>query len=183
MVGLEEKIEINEIGSYIKYALESKDKDCASLACGIVSDLSGGMGERMNEYLDDFVPCLHNLLRDPSHDRKVKPPALRALGDLCTYSGQQFNQKYLDGTLTILSMAARMSTQTQAHAEDLETLEYLRELREEILDSYITILMAAGESNCLTHFHNFLEAIFEFLEAVVHLDGSDHTRDMNRILY
>lgn len=109
VVGLGDKIDISDIGNYIKYALESKDNDCAKLACGIISDLSGSMEERMNEYLDDFVPCLHNILRDQTMDRKIKLPALHALGDLCMYSGQVFNQKFLDSTLTILSQAARMS--------------------------------------------------------------------------
>jgi hypothetical protein len=40
---LKEKINITQIGSYIKYALESKDNDCTKLACGIISDLSGTM--------------------------------------------------------------------------------------------------------------------------------------------
>ena len=111
VVGLGEKIDISEIGNYIKYALESKDYDCAKLACGIISDLSGSMEKRMTEYLDDFGPCLHNILRDQEIDRKIKLPALHALGDLCVYCGEQFNQKFLAGTLVILSLAARMSTQ------------------------------------------------------------------------
>ena len=167
VVGLGEAIDISEIGSYIKYALESKDTECASLACGIISDLSGSMAERMNEYLDDFVPCLHNILRDQSYERKIKLPALHALGDLCMYSGEQFHQKYLDGTLTILSMAARMSTQTQAHVDDVDTLEFLSELREEIIDQYIIILMAAGDTGRPAHFNPVLETIFDFLEATV----------------
>ena len=112
VVGLGDKIDISEIGCYIKYALESRDNDCAKLACGIISDLSGSMEERMNEYLDDFVPCLHNILRDQTMDRKVKLTALHALGDLCVYSGEVFNKKFLEGTMTILSQAARMSCQT-----------------------------------------------------------------------
>jgi hypothetical protein len=99
VVGLGEKINITEIGSYIKYALESKDNDCSKLACGIVSDLSESMGLRMEEYLDDFVPCLHNILRDNTLNRKVKPAALHALGDLSMYSGPSFIQKFLDSTM------------------------------------------------------------------------------------
>lgn len=88
----------------------------------------------MNEYLDDFVPCLHNILRDQEIDRKIKLPALHALGDLCVYCGELFNQKYLNGTLVILSLAARMSTQVQAYQNDDDTLDFLEELREEIID-------------------------------------------------
>jgi hypothetical protein len=46
---LGERLEFNEtIGSYIKYALESKENDCTKLACGIVSDLSGSLEDGMN---------------------------------------------------------------------------------------------------------------------------------------
>jgi len=90
VVGVGDKIDITAIGSYIKYALESKDSDCVKLACGIVSDLSQSMEERMEEYLDDFVPCLHNILRDNTLDRKIKPEALIALGDLSMHSGPAF---------------------------------------------------------------------------------------------
>ena len=102
VVGLGDKIEFQEIGKYIKYALESKDNDCAKLACGIISDLSGSTGEKMNEYLDDFVPCLQNILKDEALDRKIKLPALHALGDLCMYCGAAFNNKFLDSTLAML---------------------------------------------------------------------------------
>lgn len=61
-VGLGESVEISQIGCYIKLALQTQDDDCAKIACGIVSDLSNSMGERLNEYLEDFVPCLHAIL-------------------------------------------------------------------------------------------------------------------------
>jgi hypothetical protein len=51
-------LDLQKIGVYIKHALESKDNECASLACGIISDLSSNLQEGMNAYLDDFVPCL-----------------------------------------------------------------------------------------------------------------------------
>jgi hypothetical protein len=33
-------LDLQKIGVYIKHALESRDNECASLACGIISDLS-----------------------------------------------------------------------------------------------------------------------------------------------
>ena len=59
MVGAGDKIDIKDIGKYIKYALQSKENECTKLASGIISDLSASMGDRMCEYLEDFVPCLH----------------------------------------------------------------------------------------------------------------------------
>ena len=57
IVGCGDKVELKEIGRYIKFALESQENECMKLACGIISDL--GEDSRMGDYLDDFVPCLH----------------------------------------------------------------------------------------------------------------------------
>jgi hypothetical protein len=110
VVGVGEKLEFGEIGNYIKYALQSQENDCTKLACGIISDLSCSMESGMNDYLDDFVPCLHAILSDNTLDRRIKLRALRALGDLSTYCAEVFNSKFLERTLTILSLAARSST-------------------------------------------------------------------------
>lgn len=37
----------------------------------------------MGDYLDDFVPCLHAIMRDDTCSRQIKIPALSALGELC----------------------------------------------------------------------------------------------------
>ena len=134
-VGAGENINLAEIGVYLKHALQSQDDDCAKLACGIISDLAGTMQDRLNEYLDDFVPCLHTILRSSDMDRKIKLPALQALGDLSLNSGDPFNQRHLNDTLVILAAAATMSTALQSvPQEDQDTLEFLHDLRESLLE-------------------------------------------------
>ena len=61
-VGLGDKIDLAEIGRYLKVALKQTDDDCAKNACGIVSDLSNSIGSGLDMYLGDFVPCLHDIL-------------------------------------------------------------------------------------------------------------------------
>ena len=89
--GLGESIDITEMACYIKYALQSQDDDCAKLACGIISDLSSSMQNKLDQYLADFVPCLHDILRKEDVDRKIKLTAMHALGDLSLNSGDVFN--------------------------------------------------------------------------------------------
>jgi importin subunit beta-1 len=125
--GQGENIDISQIGSYVKYALESQDDDCARLACGIITDLASNMGTRLAEYLPDFAPCLHNILRSNTINQKIKLPALHALGDLSLNIGDQFNQYFLAETMTILCSAAQMSVMTQSDVP--ETVEFLKELR------------------------------------------------------
>ena len=99
VVGCGEHIEIPEVGQYIKHALESKETDCTKLACGIISDLSGAHQGKMSEFLDDFVPCLHDILRDQTIQKEMKIPALHAMGDLAVYCAARFCQSYLTWTL------------------------------------------------------------------------------------
>ena len=95
VVGCREKIDLEPIGPYIKHALESNENECTQLACGIISDLSEALNENMAQYIDDFVPLLLQILSNGTLDRKIKPHAIRAIGDFSMYCGEQFNQKYL----------------------------------------------------------------------------------------
>jgi len=168
IVGCGDKVELTEIGKYIKHALESQENECIKLACGIISDLAEDA--RMADFLVDFVPCLHKILSDQTLQREIKIPALHALGELCLNQGQIFNQIYLDNTLTLLNLAARASIQTGSHIEDQETVEYMKELRETIIDQYTVILMSAEDNQCLDKFNNYLEMMFDFLEAASKID-------------
>ncbi len=38
--GVGDKVNVNEFGKYIVFALTGKDDDCSKLACGLVSDLA-----------------------------------------------------------------------------------------------------------------------------------------------
>lgn len=167
---------MSEIGKYLKYALESQDDDCAKLACGIISDLAGAMQDGLNQYLEDFVPCLHNILRSADTDRKIKLPALQALGDLSLNSGDQFNQRYLNDTLVILNAAASMSTQIeQIPSDDQETFTFLADLRESLLEQYGTILIAISDSADAQQkslFQQYLACICDFLEATLRIEGT-----------
>lgn len=125
----------------------------------------------MEQYLDDFVPCLHAILSDEARDRRIKLPALHALGDLCVYCGQMFNQKFLSGTLQILSLAARTSTQVTGYQGDEDTIEFLSELREAIIDQYITIVMSAVDTGSLDILVTYLENIFVFLTEALKVNG------------
>jgi hypothetical protein len=104
--GLGTDIDVKEIACFVKYALQSEELECARLACGIVSDMSGSMQSGLDEYLADFVPCLHDILRNENIDRSIKLPAFHALGDLSLNSGDSFNKLYLHETLQFLNMAS-----------------------------------------------------------------------------
>ena len=56
--GIGGRINLDEFGQYIVWALKGTDDECVRLACGIVSDLAGALKMRISKYLLDFVPNL-----------------------------------------------------------------------------------------------------------------------------
>jgi hypothetical protein len=95
VAGVGEKVDITEMGRYIKHALEQSDDDCARLACGTIDDLATQMGPKLVQYLSDFVPCLLKILVSSDVDQRIKIPALSALGSIALNQGDAFNKTYL----------------------------------------------------------------------------------------
>ena len=62
--GIGGRINVNEFGSYIVWALNGDDDECIRLACGLVSDLASALKEGITRYLTDFVPPLLKILKD-----------------------------------------------------------------------------------------------------------------------
>jgi hypothetical protein len=62
--GIGERINIDEFGQYLVWALKGEDDECIRLACGIVSDLANALKQRVSKYLMDFVPHLLHILKD-----------------------------------------------------------------------------------------------------------------------
>ena len=116
IVGCREKIDLKPIGPYVKHALESNENECTKLACGIISDLSEALQEKMAHYIHDFVPLLIQILKSSDLDRRIKPHALRALCDFSLYCGDNFNESYLEGTLDMLKKASEVSLYVQEAA-------------------------------------------------------------------
>lgn len=106
------------------------------------------------------MPCLLQILGDQTLDRRIKLPALRALGDLSIYCPTRFNEEFLLKTLEVLGHAARAATTTQVQPDDKDTIKFLGDLREEIIDQYCSVIMSAQDSQHLAVFDKFLVEIF-----------------------
>ena len=89
--GVGNRVNVTEFGSYVVFALNDKDEECAKLGCGIVSDLANAFESQIASYLADFVPPLIKILMDASHERSTKLSAIVALGDLAMQAGSTFS--------------------------------------------------------------------------------------------
>ena len=53
--GVGNRLDINEFGKYVVFALKGNDEECLRLGCGIVSDLANAFREQIGSYLQDFI--------------------------------------------------------------------------------------------------------------------------------
>jgi hypothetical protein len=90
-----DRINVKEFGEYLLWALEGDDEDCARVACGIISDISSALQERVETYLTSFVPSLMKVISSSARSRASKLYALQSIGDLAIRAPVQFCQYYL----------------------------------------------------------------------------------------
>ena len=99
--------------------------------------------------------------------------------------GDAFNEKYLDKSLVIINMAAQMSVDNLASYEnDPDSQDFCKELREEILEQYTTILISVGDSDnaqIKAYFKSNLNQICNFVSKVIHVDGLRNVQQMEAI--
>ena len=135
--------------------------------------------------MDDFVPGLHNILKQSSIDRKLKIPAIHTLGSLSLNIGDTFNTKYLQDTITIINLAAQMSTSNlEQYQNDPDSQEFCKELRDQILEEYTTILVGVGDSNSAQikqFFKSHLETICSFMQITLQVDGYNNVTQLQNI--
>ena len=164
--GIGERINIDNFGQYIVWALKGDDDECIRLACGIVSDLASALRENISKYLLDFVPPLINILKDQNQDRNSKLQAIVALGDLAMNAGEVFSQQYLQDVLKILESAAKQSMQSVTKEEDNDLNAYLIQLRETLVECYTTIVHGVTEAQTKATLVRYAPTILQFLDAL-----------------
>jgi hypothetical protein len=102
-------VNVKDFGTYLLWALDGEDEDCARVACGIISDIASALQEKVETYLTSFVPSLLKVLVSANRSRISKLHALQSLGDLAIYASAPFCQYYLRDTLQILKQAGEVS--------------------------------------------------------------------------
>lgn len=60
--GLGDRVNVKDFGTYLLWALNGDDEDCARVACGIISDIASALQGNVQNYLTSFVPALLEIL-------------------------------------------------------------------------------------------------------------------------
>ncbi len=104
------------------------------------------------------------MLSDNDRDRNTKLQALLSLGDLAINAPKSFCMIYLSDTIKILQQASEVSLNRTAYKEDQDVLDYLSDLKTNILNCYSTIISGAKDANQQVQILSAAPNIFNFLE-------------------
>jgi importin subunit beta-1 len=121
---------------YLMEALRNyQDYQVCSVAIGLVGDIARGLKMNVLPYCDEIMTLLMQNLSNQEIHRDVKPQVLSVFGDIALSIGPEFS-KYLAPVLEVLLQV----TQIQADEKDFEIREYMRTLRESVLEAYTGIV-------------------------------------------
>jgi hypothetical protein len=74
--GLKERINVKDFGTYLLWAINGDDEDCARVACGIISDIASALQEKVETYITSFAPAVLETLVQNHRSRSTKLHAL-----------------------------------------------------------------------------------------------------------
>lgn len=112
-----------------------QDYQVCSIATGLVGDIARGLKIAILPYCDEFMTVLMQNLSNPEIHRDVKPQVLSVFGDISLALGTEF-KKYLSPVLTVLKQIMDIQFDTS----DFEMRDYMRTLRESVLEAYTGIV-------------------------------------------
>lgn len=141
-----------------------------SISISIVGDLSRAFERQFVPFCETLMKHLSEAFHDSIIDRSVKPHILAAFGDIALAIGSQFHP-YLQGVMQLLE---RESVVTVSH-DSLDDVDYLNELRENILGCYICILQGLKGDGTVEAIWPFAPHILQFIMIV----SMDNTRTEN----
>lgn len=112
-----------------------QDYQVCSVAIGLVGDIARGIKLGILPYCDELMTLLMQNLSNPEIHRDVKPQVLSVFGDIALSIGAEF-KKYLEPVITVLQQVM----QIQVDEKDFEMRDYLRSLRESVLEAFTGIV-------------------------------------------
>jgi importin subunit beta-1 len=144
-------------------ALEYK---VCTVAVGLVGDISRALETSFAQLGDDVMKILLEHLQNTQIDRSVKPHIISAIGDIALAIAGYF-ERYLSYVMRMLIGASQ--TVIDEKDIDYESVEYIQQLRESILEAYTGIIHGLAQDNKQQLFlqsvgNNSAEAIFAIFD-------------------
>jgi len=158
---------------YLYPALKAyEDTQLCTVAVGIIGDITRALGDQTEQYAQAFVTVLLENLSSEVLNRNVKISILACFGDIGLAIGPKF-EPYLETAMTVLRQAAAL----QANPLDYESIDYIANLREGILEAHTGIITGFKKTERVQLLATHAPAILELVQKVLSDDNSGESLD------
>jgi importin subunit beta-1 len=155
---------------FIKKAIEKTDAiNVSKCAIAIMGDAAASLGQQMLPYCDDIMESFVKILRNGMVEKAIKLTVFTSFGSIALSIGPSF-EKYLPVVMTLMREAASVQLGNTA---DEETLEYMTDLRSEIMSSYTCILQGMNDHQRQAQLLPYIQGMFEVIQTVVAMENGD----------
>ncbi|EAK90313.1 importin/karyopherin [Cryptosporidium parvum Iowa II] len=169
---------VNECISIIIPLIQGYDElDTCKYSIELVGDLVRSVGKGINPSLEIIIKTLCALLAKNDVDRKVKPLAIIALGDISMNLGEDFIP-YAISVLQLFQQAS-ITQYNDGPVNSEDWIEYLGELREAVLQGYTGIVYGMKDAKRLEILGPYVPSIIQFIDNIVNDYSGEFPNDSN----
>ncbi|EIM80114.1 karyopherin Kap95 [Stereum hirsutum FP-91666 SS1] len=138
------------------------DTQLCTVAVGIIGDITRAVGDQSAQYASAFVTVLLENLSSEVLNRNVKISILACFGDIALAIGPEF-EPYLDTAMTVLRQASLL----QPNPLDYDSIDYVTQLREGILDAHTGIVTGFKNTEKVHLLIPYVPAILELVNLIL----------------
>lgn len=169
---------VSECISIIIPLIQGYDElDTCKYSIELIGDLVRSVGKGINASLEIIVKTLCALLAKNDVDRKVKPLAIVALGDMSMNLGEDF----IPYVISVLQLFQQASTTqySDGPVNSEDWIEYLGELRESVLQGYTGVVYGMKDAKKLEILGPYVPSIIQFVDNIVNDYSGEFPNDSN----
>ena len=157
----------NDAMKYILFALEDR-KDFQLCYQGLLAadDIIRCVGNNFLEIIPKIVDKIKKIINDENIPRGLKIKCFSLYNDIFM-TENQFNIEYLNDVLQLLIDGMSSSMEEPSKDIDQETLEYLNELREKIVELLTGVFMFLLGQNKTDFFAKYIDGFIKYLSKIV----------------
>lgn len=144
---------------FLTKALHNVESPTCNTAVGLVADLAQSLGPGITTYLDGLMDILGRDLSNDNAKRDLKPAILSCFGDIAGVVEEGF-MPYMDVVMNVCTQLAN----TVPEDNLFDTLDYIANLKEAVLDCYVGIVSSLNKKPELLF--NYLSPIFQLLQQI-----------------
>jgi hypothetical protein len=156
----------SQFKEYLIQGLKSFNKCNVCKSCLFcLNDIIHGLGKSFNNYINDFMPIIIDIIADNKYDIHLKPKCLTIISNIFVFCPREALKSF-DIIMQIIGSGIQ-ALQIKLNCKiDIETQVYFNELRDHLLDTLSCIFCVIQEIEKIDEFLPFVKPIINFINFI-----------------